>query len=127
MAGKPKCEDNLFCGVNKAKDAKAPTDLEKKHTPVIEAPGSVKAGECFQVTIEVGKLLAHPNERDHFIGVVDLYADDTYLGHMDFTPVSMCPKVTLCVSLDHSHGTLRAFAYCNMHGVWEGDKAISVG
>ena len=57
MAGKecPKCEGDLFCGVNKATDAKAMTDLEKKHTPVIEAPETVKKAECFWVAVEVGK------------------------------------------------------------------------
>lgn len=128
MAGKecPKCEGDLFCGVNRAKDPKAMTDLEKKHTPVIEAPETVKKGECFCVTVEVGKFLAHPNERGHYIHFVELYADDTYLGRMDFTPKTTCPKVTVCVSLDHSHGKLRAFEYCNLHGVWEGEKGIKV-
>ncbi len=100
MAGKecPKCEGDLFCGVNRPKDSGAPSDLEKKHIPVIEAPETVKKGECFKVTVEVGKLLAHPNERNHYIHFVELYADDTYLARMDFTPVTTCvffnPKLT---------------------------------
>ena len=121
-----KCADDLFCGVNKAADPANGTDLEKKHTPVITAPDQVKKGECFDVTVEVGKLLAHPNARDHFFGVIELYAEDTYLGRQEFTPVTTCPVARFCVSLDHGHGRLRAFASCNLHGVWEGEKPLAV-
>ncbi len=125
-AEKPKCKDNLFCGVNTVADPKNMTDLEKKHTPVIDAPDSVKAGECFCVTVEVGKLLAHPNERGHYIHFVELYADETFLGRADLTPVTTCPTVQFSVALDHVHAKLRAFEFCNLHGVWEGDRALTV-
>ncbi|KPK65310.1 MAG: hypothetical protein AMK73_03355 [Planctomycetes bacterium SM23_32] len=103
------------------------TDLEKKHLPVITAPDAPAEGESFEVVIEVGKLLAHPNERGHSIQFVELYADETYLGRQDFTPVTTCPTAKFCVALDHVHKGLRAFAYCNLHGTWEGDKALQVG
>lgn len=120
------CPEDLFCGVNRPKDPLEMADLEKKHVPVIVAPAAVKKGECFCVEVEVGKLLAHPNERGHFIGFVELYADDTYLGRADFTPVTTCPKACFCVQLDHVHTGLRVFAFCNLHGVWEGDSALTV-
>ncbi|MHC4479832.1 MAG: desulfoferrodoxin family protein [Planctomycetota bacterium] len=121
-----KCADDLFCGVNKVADRDNPTDLERKHVPVISAPDSVKKGECFEVSVEVGKLLAHPNERGHYIHFVELYADETYLGRQDFTPVTSCPVARFCVRLDHIHQQLRAFELCNLHGVWEGDRKLSV-
>jgi len=121
-----KCADNLFCGVNRPADPANLSDLEKKHLPVITAPDTVKNGECFEVTVEVGKLLAHPNVRAHYIEFIELYADETYLGRVDFTPVTTCPTVTFCVQLDHVHQGLRAFVYCNLHGTWEGDKALQV-
>ena len=129
MCGEPKsvkCADDLFCGVNSAPDPANAPDLAKKHTPVIAAPDSVGKGECFEVKIEVGKLLAHPNERAHYIQFVDLYADETYLGRADFTAVTTCPVATFCVQLDHVHEGLRAYASCNMHGVWEGARALTV-
>ncbi len=126
MSAAEKCNDNLFCGVNKVADPGNMTDLEKKHTPVISAPESVKAGECFCVTVEVGKLLAHPNERGHYISYVELYADETFLGRVDLTPVTTCPTVQFCVALDHVHAKLRALEFCNLHGVWEGEKALTV-
>jgi superoxide reductase len=116
----------LFCGVNKAESPAEMTDLEKKHTPVITAPESVKKGECFEVKIEVGKLLAHPNETGHFIEFIELYADETYLGRADLTAVKTCPTTTFCVALDHVHKELRAYERCNLHGCWVGAKPIKV-
>ncbi|MGQ9630501.1 MAG: class II SORL domain-containing protein [bacterium] len=121
-----KCEGDLFCGVNKAKDPKAMTDLEKKHTPVIEAPNKVKKNEMFEVTVEVGKLMAHPNENGHFIQWIELYSGDTFLGRAEFVPAMSAPKVTIPISLSHGHGELRALERCNLHGVWEGTKSIEV-
>ncbi|MHC4591865.1 MAG: desulfoferrodoxin family protein, partial [Planctomycetota bacterium] len=56
----------------------------------------------------------------------ELYADETFLGRVDFTPVTTCPVAKLCVALDHIHEQLRAFGSCNLHGVWEGDKVLAV-
>jgi len=120
------CEEDIFCGVNTVKDLKNATDLEKKHLPIITAPKKVKKGECFEVTVEVGKLLKHPNEPGHFIQFIELYAGDTYLARMDFTAKTTCPVMKACVSLDHAHGKLRAFERCNLHGTWENDIDIEV-
>jgi len=125
-AKKVKCADDLFCGVNMVAEGAQMTDLQKKHVPVITAPDKAKKGQCFEVTVEVGKLLAHPNERGHYIQFVELYADETYLGRQDFTAVTTCPVARFCVSLQHIHEGLRAFALCNLHGVWEGDRPLAV-
>lgn len=116
----------LFSGVNKAKDPDNMTDLEKKHTPVITAPDKVKAGECFEVAIEVGKLLAHPNETGHFIEFIELYAGYAYLTRQDLTAVRTCPVLKVCLSLEKDLGPLRAFVRCNLHGGWEADRRITV-
>ena len=121
-----KCEQDLFCGVNMVKDWDNMTDLEKKHLPVITAQKSVKKGEFFEVTVEVGKMMEHPNELGHFIDFVELYADHTYLARMDFTACRTRPIMKVCVSLDHTHGKLRAFTHCNLHGTWEGQAEIEV-
>ncbi len=120
------CEEDLFCGVNTVKDCENMTDLEKKHQPIITTPKSVKKGECFEVTVEIGKLMEHPNEPSHYIEFVELYADHTYLSRMDLTARRTCPIVKTCISLDHTHGKLRAFAHCNLHGTWEGQSEIVV-
>ena len=85
-----KCKEDIFCGVNVVKDPDNMTDLEKKHLPVITAPKSVGKGECFEVAVEVGKLMQHPNELGHHIEFVELYAGQTYLARMDFTAKTTC-------------------------------------
>jgi len=117
---------DLFCGINVPDDPDNLTDLEKKHLPVITAPDEVKAGECFEVTVEVGKLLEHPNKRSHFIGFIELYQGDLYLARVDLTPVTTCPVLKVCVSLEKECGPLRAFEWCNLHGTWKATKEIAV-
>ncbi len=77
-----KRQEDLFCGVNVIKDPENMTDLEKKHMPIITAPKSIRKGECFEVTVEVGKLMQHPNEPAHHIEFIELYADHSYLARM---------------------------------------------
>ena len=122
-------ETSLFCQVNKAKDMNNLTDLEKKHHPVISVPAAIKGGEPFEVTVEVGKLLAHPNENGHFTQFIDLYADYVFLARVDLTPVTTLPVMKLQVVFPHPGMkiTLRAFARCNLHGVWEGTKEVVIG
>ena len=117
---------DLFSGVNRPVDPRNLSDLEKKHIPVIEAPSTVNQGECFCVTVEVGKMLAHPNQRDHFIEFIDLYADELFLTRVDLTAVSTCPKATLCLALSAPAKELRAYGRCNIHGVWMGTVPITV-
>ncbi len=126
MADTMECEADLFCGVNLVKDCNNMTDLEKKHLPIITAPKEVKRGECFEVGVEVGKIMEHPNVPGHFIEFVELYADDTYLVRMDYTAKTTCPIMKACISLEHAHGKLRAFAHCNLHGTWEGQSSIKI-
>ena len=117
---------NLFSGVNWIVDPHNPTDLEKKHTPVIEAPSTVKRGECFSVSVEVGQMMPHPNERAHFIEFVDVYADDLFLARLDLTAVNTCPQATLYLSLSGPAKELRSYARCNIHGVWGSVVPITV-
>lgn len=121
-------ETSLFCQVNRPKDMNAMTDLEKKHLPVISVPGAVKADQPFEVTVEVGKLLAHPNENGHFIEFIDLYAEDVFLARLDLTAVTTRPVLKIPVVLFHSglKTRLRAFARCNLHGTWEGIEEIVI-
>lgn len=121
----PGAPRDLWAGVNKPLDSNNLTDLEKKHVPVIDAPSTVTKGQPITVTVEVGKMMAHPNELAHFIEWIDLYEDRLFLARADFTPTKVHPKVTFAVTLSQS-GTLRAFARCNLHGVWEGARAIEV-
>jgi len=120
------CKDDILCGVNIPKDLKAPSELEQKHLPVISAPDKVKKDEAFSVTVEVGKLKAHPNEPGHFIEWIELYCGDTFLFRIGLAGSVTTPKVTIPVKLSHAHGPLKAWAKCNLHGLWEGVKDIEI-
>ncbi len=78
------------------------------------------------MTVEVGGLWAHPNERAHFIEFIELYADQAYLGRMDFTAVTTCPKATFCVVLAGPVEKLVAYERCNLHGVWTSEVPVEV-
>ena len=117
---------DLFAGVNQAMDPANLSDLEKKHLPVIDAPETVVAGTSFDVTIEVGALLAHPNETGHSIQYIELLADQTFVARVDLTAGRTEPKVCLRVCLDGQVHELRALARCNLHGVWAQTRKITV-
>lgn len=120
------CEQDILCGVRLPKDAKALSELEQKHLPVITAPEKVKREEAFEVKIEVGNYKAHPNEPGHFIEWVELYSGDTFLFRVGLSGSLSCPKVAIPVKLTHAHGPLKAWAKCNLHGLWEGIRDIEV-
>ncbi|MFH1855756.1 MAG: desulfoferrodoxin family protein [Candidatus Omnitrophota bacterium] len=120
------CQEDLLCGVNEPKDKMNLTDLEKKHIPVIDAPQKVRKDALFEVRIEVGKLLEHPNEATHFIEWLELYAGETFLARAHFSGGISYPSVIFKVKLSHAHGPLRVWEKCNLHGLWESTKDIIV-
>lgn len=101
-------------------------DMMRKHTPVMDSPDRVKAGEPFAVVLKVGGLdgVDHPNLLGHWINWVDLYAGDRLLSRTEFAPVVSQPEATLHITLEES-ATLRAVAYCNLHGAWESTKTVA--
>ena len=117
---------DLFAGVNAPSDPQNLTDLEKRHIPSVQAPACVQRAERFSVTVEVGKSLPHVNDRRHFIEFIELYADRFFLARIDLTAVNTHPKATLAISLSGPAKQLRAYARCNMHGVWVGASPIAV-
>lgn len=119
------CEENLFCGINRPKDQNPDkmSDIEKKHTPVIEISEKPEKGQTFQVIVKVGEYLKHPNEHGHFIQWIELYSGDTYLGRTDFGSERSDPKVVFTVKLNHIH-PLSAIGHCNLHGTWGATKEL---
>ncbi|MCM8819957.1 MAG: class II SORL domain-containing protein [Candidatus Omnitrophica bacterium] len=120
------CEEDILCGVRTAKDLNNLTEMEQKHLPVINAPQRIKRDEIFEVTIEVGKYKPHPNEPGHFIEWIELYSGDTFLFRLNLSGSLSAPKVTVPVKLTHAHGPLKAWAKCNLHGLWESTKWIKI-
>ena len=118
------CEQDILCGVNLPKDQKNLVDLEKKHLPVIEAPDKAKKDEAFEISVRVGGIdgVQHPNEAGHFIEWLELYCGDTFIARSGFSGGTSYGVARFKVKLSHAHGPLKAWARCNLHGLWEGIK-----
>ncbi len=113
----------------------------EKHVPVIEIPNGIKAGEEFEVKVSVGRDVPHPNTTEHFItyiqlfykaegsGVVTDLGKAEFLSHGESTAgpnkggVYVSPYAVFKVKLSKP-GTLYAWSYCNIHGLWEGSADI---
>lgn len=116
---------------------------KEKHVPVIECADTVKEGENLQVSLTVGKEITHPNTTEHHIRWIQLYFKPegdtvTYqVGSFEFTAHGESAEganagaafsqssVTAGLSLKKS-GTLYATSLCNIHGLWENSKAVTV-
>jgi superoxide reductase len=116
--------DGVFKEIMHVADPARLTESEQKHVPVIEVPESVAAGKMFPVTVKVGRV-PHDVEAAHFVQFIDLYADQTLLARVAFTPTAPKPKITNFLVLTES-ATLRAVSFCNQHGFWESTRWIRV-
>ncbi len=115
----------------------------EKHVPVIECPDAVAADQIFDVTVSLGKEIAHPNTTEHHIRWIMLFFKPdgdkfTYqVGNFEFTahgeavegpntgPVYTHHAATAKMKIKKS-GELWAAALCNIHGLWESSKPIKV-
>jgi superoxide reductase len=116
----------------------------EKHVPVIECADVVTADEFFDVTVSLGKEVAHPNTTEHHISYITVFfkpegaKNPHQVGHFEFSahgesvsgpnqgPVYTFHGVTTKVKTSVS-GTLHAIAFCNIHGLWQAAKEIKVG
>ncbi len=116
---------------------------KEKHVPVIECADTAKAGEVVPVTVTLGKEVAHPNTTEHHIRWITLYYHDEggkfahEVAHVEFSahgesaegpnqgPVYTHHEAVANLKISKS-GVLHAIAYCNIHGLWESSKPITV-
>lgn len=113
----------------------------EKHVPVIECPESVKAGEWFTISVTVGKEIAHPNTTEHHIAWIAVHFAPAggkasfEIGRFEFSAHGQSPAgpnqgpayTDSFVSLRAkvlTPGTVFATASCNIHGLWEAEKAL---
>jgi superoxide reductase len=101
------------------------TSYDAKHTPKIVAPDSVKRGEWFNVTINVGSGGQHPSLSEHFVRYIALYKDTVEIARTYLHPVYSLPVVTFTIALDEG-GSLRAVAEPTHSAAWEASKKIEV-
>lgn len=120
-------EKGIFCGINKPADAANMSDLEKKHVPVIECPDTVRVGEPFTVKVKIGAN-PHVMEEGHFIQWVEVKFGENLYARTELTPVFSRPEIsfTLVKGGKHSTRTMRVIERCNLHGLWETTKEITI-
>jgi superoxide reductase len=115
----------------------------EKHVPVIEAPESLGKGKTISLSVTVGKQIPHPNTTEHHIawlrlfflpeGTVVPYEIGSYAcaAHGASTQgpntsgIYTEATVTIAFKTEKS-GTLLASSYCNIHGLWQSSKKLSV-
>ena len=114
----------------------------EKHVPAIAAPAAAKANEPFDVEVDVGKEIPHPNTAQHHIVWIALHFvpdgsnTSIELGRADFSahgaslsdapgPAATAPSARFRVRLAVS-GVLHATAYCNLHGLWTSSAPIAM-
>jgi superoxide reductase len=115
----------------------------EKHVPVIEAPEAVKKGEMLQVKVTIGKEVAHPNKTEHHIrwiavwfhpegskfpyeiGKADFTAHGESVEGPDSSSVYTHHEATLSFKTDKP-GIIFATSLCNIHGLWQSSKRLSV-
>jgi len=101
------------------------SSFDPKHTPKITAPESVKRGQWFDVTVNIGAGGEHPSPSEHAIRYIALYINTAEIARIYLHPVYSFPKVTFTIALDEG-GSLRAIAEPNHSAGWEAAKKIAV-
>lgn len=85
-------------------------EAQEKHVPVIEVNGET-------VTVKVGSV-EHPMIEGHYINMIELYDGPDLLKKEKLQPNQEPKAVFEGIS---NINNLKAFAYCNLHGVWESE------
>lgn len=108
----------------------------EKHVPVIHIPEKVKANECFDLKVSIGDEIKHPNTMEHHILWFKVFfhpegakfpieiATHNFTAHGE-GDVYDEPVSVSNVKLNKS-GTIHVISYCNIHGLWENSKDITV-
>ena len=116
---------------------------QEKHVVAIECPSEVKSDELFEVKVGLGKAVAHPNTTEHHIRWISVFfypegGKFTYqVAHFAFTahgesvegpnkgPVYTNHEASFSMKISKS-GVIHALSLCNIHGLWESTKEISI-
>lgn len=108
----------------------------EKHVPIIHIPENAKKGETIELKVSIGDKIKHPNELEHHIKWIKLFyfkeegkfpveiASFDFVSHGEAGVISE-PIGTVNVILNDS-GFIFAMAYCNIHGLWENKKEITL-
>lgn len=103
----------------------AKRDLIDRHSPFINV--AELGNNEFNVNVTVGNEYTHPDDLDHYVSSVALYAGTTkiaetnlFAGLLGGQGSKNKTSVSFKAVFDKTT-KLTAHAYCTKHGVWEGD------
>ncbi|NIO45013.1 MAG: desulfoferrodoxin [Candidatus Aenigmarchaeota archaeon] len=106
--------------------------LKEKHVPVIKVPERTEPGKDFEVIINVGENVPHPNTVEHHIKWIQVFAEvedraynPVHVATFDLGPTFAEPKVKFKMKLEKP-AILIVLGYCNLHGIWESSVKIEV-
>lgn len=108
----------------------------EKHVPVIHCPDIVKADTAFEIKVVVGEEIKHPNTFEHHIVWAKLFFQPegskfpAEIAHFRFSAHGEGETFTDPIGITEikvkKSGTIYAMIYCNIHGLWENSKEISI-
>jgi len=107
------------------------------HIPVIECPDKVEADKIFQIKISLGDGAGHPDTNEHHVRRFSLYYSDSegktvrQITGVEFQLHSpgkdaLSRYETIVDAKIAQSGMLHAMAYCNVHGLAEAIRQITV-
>jgi superoxide reductase len=116
---------------------------KEKHSPVIEVPAKAKKDEKIEVKVCVGKEIPHPNKTEHHICWITVYFHPEgekfpyQVAHVEFTAhgasvngpdtsTVYTEPAAACAFKTAKSGTVIAFSYCNIHGLWANSAELKV-
>jgi superoxide reductase len=116
---------------------------QEKHVPVISAPEAVKKDEPMNITVTVGKEIAHPNTTEHHIAWISVFFKPEgekfphTIGRFNLgahgasaegpnTSTIYTDSEIVCKLKTSKPGTLMATSCCNIHGLWSSSKQLNV-
>jgi superoxide reductase len=115
----------------------------EKHVPVITCQDTVDVDQMFEVRVGIGNEIAHPNTTEHHIRWISIYFHPEgekfpiHIGHYEFNAHGASPKGPNTSSIYTHHavttwcrtskaGIILAVALCNIHGLWQSSKTITL-
>ncbi len=116
---------------------------KEKHVPVIDIEGSPSKEKLIKVNVGVGKEVSHPNTTEHHISWISLFflpegeSAPIQIGDITFAAHGSSPKGADTSTVYSHHqgafvfktekpGTLLASSYCNIHGLWQGSRELTL-
>ncbi|MEJ2040161.1 MAG: desulfoferrodoxin family protein [Desulfosarcinaceae bacterium] len=125
-----KVDENLWQGINRTKNPSQETILDKLHSPVIQAPEKVKAGEVFTVDVTIGQV-PHPMGPTHWIEHLQFNVGNEPAGNIIFRSrgyVKAAGKFNALLgnALKGRTVSLIVQIKCNLHGIWQNHANVEV-